>query len=809
MIAGNKLRVLVWISLAFLLAPSSDLLGRTRKADKLLKLAREAESRKDYDASLAYYNQAMSLDPGDAAYELGMRRVRFQAGASHVHAGQLLRDVGKLEESLVEFQKAFGTDPSSPIALQEIKRTMEMLERNKAGAVPPSQAMLTPAEMERQKTQDRIESLSSVPQLKPITSQISTLKMNNQPPKVLYETVGKLAGINVVFDPQFQFSGKNVNLDLSNATLEEALDYIAMQTKTFWKPISANTIFVAEDNVTKRRDYEDQLVKVFYLKNVTSVQEFQEIVTAVRSVTDIRRMFTYAAQNAVMCRGTVDQIGLAEKLFHDLDKPKSEVVVDVIVMEANRDKTRDYAAGLVSGGKTGLVIPVGFNPRGGTTTTTTNTTPSTTGTPSVTTPSSTTTTTGGSSNSSSISVSQIGKVSFSDFSLSLPGALLQAVMSDSETRVLQSPQVRASDGQKVSLRIGDKVPYATGSFQSGIGGVGQGGGFSPLASTQFQFAEVGVTVDMTPHVHGSDELTLHVLIEISNVSRTVTISGVDQPVISQRKNEAEIRLRDGEVSLLGGLMQGQDSNSVSGIPGLVNVPILGKLFFGSSNKNVSHGELLIALVPHIIRSPSISPLDMRGVSAGTDQVVKLSYQQPRSDNPPAVPAPSTVSPAAPPAVTPPATPPVPEAAPKTPPEALGPPSLTFAPSAVQAPLSGPAVVILRGQNMTDLSVAPFHVKWDPKLLRLDQVTPGALIGDGGPQTSPPSVNIRNDTGDATITISRITGAPGVNGSGELAKLMFVAVGKGTGTIAITDVGLRNSKQEPISASGPTMPVTIQ
>jgi general secretion pathway protein D len=320
-----------------------------------------------------------------------------------------------------------------------------------------------------------------------------------------------------------------------------------------------------------------------------------------------------------------------------------------------------------------------------------------------------------------------------------------------------------------------------------------------------------VTVDMTPHVHGNDELTLHILIEISNVSRTVTISGVDQPVISQRKNEAEIRLRDGEVSLLGGLMQGQDSNSFSGIPWLVNVPVLGKLFFGSSNKDVSHGELLIALVPHIIRSPSITPVDMKGVSAGTDQVVKLSYQQPRPDNAPAAPAPGTapLSPGGP-ATAPPKLPLTPGTGPNTStPAAAGPPLLTFTPTSVQAPLSGPVVVTLQAQNMADLSVAPFQVKWDPKLLRLNQVTPGALVGDGGPQANPASVDIRNDTGEATITISRVTGAPGVNGSGELAKLMFMAVGKGTGTVTITNVGLRNSKQEPIAASGPTMPVTVQ
>ena len=169
--------------------------------------------------------------------------------------------------------------------------------------------------------------------------------MNNQPPKVLYETVGKLAGINVLFDPQMQ-PGRNANLDLSNVTLDEALDYVALLTKTFWKPISANAIFVTEDNVTKRRDYEDEVVKVFYLKNPTSVQEFQEIITGIRSVTDVRRMFTFNAQNAVMVRDTVDKVALVEKLLHDMDKPKAEVVVDVIVMDVASDRSRSIAAGL-------------------------------------------------------------------------------------------------------------------------------------------------------------------------------------------------------------------------------------------------------------------------------------------------------------------------------------------------------------------------------------------------------------------------------------------------------------------------------
>jgi general secretion pathway protein D len=814
-----------------------------RKGDKFLKLARQAEARKEFELALDYYTKAMDLDPTDPAYEVGVRRMRFQAGQVHVNKGQQLRDSGQLEAAVSEFQKAFAIDPGSAIAIQEMRRTMEMIERNKKGNLSPADQKLTATELERKEQEERVASLMPVPRLKPITNQISTLKMNNQPPKVLYETVGKLAGINVVFDPSYT-AGKNANLDLTNATLEEALDYTAMLTKTFWKPISANTIFVAEDNVTKRRDYEDQVVKVFYLKNITSVQEFQEIVTAVRSITDIRRMFTYSAQNAVMCRGSVDQIALAEKLFSDLDKPKSEVVLDVVVMYANRDRTRNIAAGLVSGGNAGLSIPIGFNPSTALTTGTASTATGTATTSGTTVGSTTTTGTSTTTSSSgSVQISNIGKLSFNDFSISLPSLLFQAIITDNKTKVLQSPQVRASDGQKVSLRIGDKVPYATGSYQPGVGTVG----VSPLVSTQFNFAEVGVNVDMTPHVHGSDEVTMHILIEISDVSSNVTIGGVTQPVISQRKTEAEIRLRDGEVSLLGGLLEDQLTDSVSGLPGIVDIPVLGHIFFGGQNKEVVRQELIIALIPHIVRTQNITPVDLRGVLAGTDATVHVMYAPTSEAATPSTPAthpagspmpgasmaptPAGTSavpgssgapaPAAPnpgattpdvtnPATTTPASPttgaPVPIVPPGTP---GGPSALIFGQAPLQLSLGAPASVTLEVNQAKDLVAAPLHLKWDPKLLRLNQVTPGALIGDGSPQVNPPTIDIRNDTGEASITLSRVAGAVGVNGTGPLISLSFTAVGKGTGTITVSDTSFKNSKQEAISMTGPSLPVTIQ
>ena len=227
---------------------------------------------------------------------------------------------------------------------------------------------LTPAELVRRQSQERVDSMLGPPELKPMTAIIPVLKMNNQPPKVLYETVAKLAGVNVVFDSQYQAPARNFNVDLSNATADEAFDYLATLTHTFWKAITPNTIFVAEDNVTKRRDYEDDVVKVFYVTNATSVQEFQEIATAIRTVAEIRRVFTYNAQRAMIVRDTVDKVALAEKLVHDLDKPKSEVVVDVMIMQVNSERTRDLAATIASAGTAGLNVPIVFAPPGTTVT---------------------------------------------------------------------------------------------------------------------------------------------------------------------------------------------------------------------------------------------------------------------------------------------------------------------------------------------------------------------------------------------------------------------------------------------------------
>ena len=793
MILYNRLRAIAPLCVALLLLPAGGLEASNRKADKLYKLGEQAEAHKDYDKALQYFQQALDIDPKETTYELAARRVRAEAGQAHVAEGKKLLKAEDLEKALAEFQKAFATDPGSMIALQEMQQTKELLEQKQKGLLPPGEKPLTSVEKAQKESLEMIQSLQSVPELRPVTNQISLLKMNNQPPKVLYETVGKLAGINVLFDPTMQ-PGKNANLDLNNVTLQEALDYTALLTKTYWKPVSSNAIFVTEDNVTKRRDYEDEVVKVFYLKNPTSTQEFNEMVTAVRSVTDVRRMFQFNGENAVVVRDTVDKVALVEKLLHNLDKPKAEVVVDVIVMDVSSDISHQIGAGLVSNGTNGLNLPIQFSPTNPITASTTGA--SGTGGTGATSTTTTGTTGTTASTSTYVALSQL-HLSTNQFSTSLPGATLQAVMSDSRTKIQESPEVRVSDGQKVTLKIGEKYPYATGSFQPGVGTVG----VSPLVSTQFQFVDVGVNVELTPHVHGDDEVTLHVSIDISDIATTLNLGGLSQPVIGQKKNEADIRLKDGEVSLLGGLMSEQDSTVIGGIPGLVNIPILGKYLFGNTSKDKQREQLMIALIPHIVRKPDITGLDLKGVSAGTDATVKLSYA-PRVEQPAPPPAPTPGAPGAsvaPPAVTAPAI------TPATPGGAVG---LAFNPARVQAQLSSQVKIAIDAQNMADLASVPVKVRWDPKILRLEMISPGALLTQDG-KILAPSLDIRNDTGDASIEVNRVAGAGGVNGTGPLLQLTFTAVGKGTTTVSVTEAPLKNSAKQPIAVQPPSVSVTVQ
>ena len=822
-----KRLTVVWIGFAVLAVWAPQAQARNRDAEKLVAQGRQSEAKKDWDGALDLYQKALALDPSDPEYRLLVDRTRFQAGQAHLDNAMELRSQGQLDEALAEFQKALAQDPSSGAAVQEIRQTQEMIQREKekekAGLANSEERGLTPAQMEKRREQERIKEMLPVPELRALNPQPINIKMNNQQRRVLFETVGKLAGINVLFDPDYATGSpvatKPLSIELTNATLEEALDYLAVVTKSFWKPLSANTIFVTDDSVTKRRDYEEQVAKVFYLSNVNTPQELQEIITTLRQVTQINSITPYNPQSAIIVRGEADRVALAEKILADLDKPRAEVVVDLIVMSTSKNVTRNLAASLAPNG---LKIPLSYNPR-----------------PSIRTGTASTDSAGASTASTAIPLSNITKWATADYAVTLPDGLLQAVLSDSGTRVLQAPELRSQDSQKATVKIGDRQPIASGSFQPGIGGVG----INPLVNTQFQFLDVGVNVEITPKVHDNGDVSLHVDLDVSAVRDHVNLGGIDQPVISQNKATHDIRLRDGQVSLLAGLVQTQDSKTMSGIPILSSIPLL-KYLFSNETVTKSQSELLIALIPHIVRRPEITEDNLKAIAVGNATVVKINYapkrapveagtpqptQQPAAAPTPVAPAPASVpetapAPGAPPAAAPPGAPPLPSlpGLPGTPPPPGQAPAQV--PQAAAAPTAGAVVAFVPArvesvaganielslvlENATDLAAAPMQIRFDPKVLRMTDVVKGELMGIDGQQVIY-TKNILNDTGTVTINLNRMPGTGGVNGSGRLVTMMFQAVGSGVTTISVPQFTARNSQGQPLVTGSPLAMITVK
>ncbi len=753
--------------------------AKNRKSEKLLKEAQFAEAKGDFDKALELYEQALGIDPRDTAYKLGLDRVRFQAAQKLVDRGEKLRADGKLEDALNLFQRAFALDPASAIAEQRMRQTFEMIRKEKKdGPTQPEDRGMTAADKVKRQNEQKLETMMDAPVLKPIKREIVNLKMNNQPVKILFETLSKMAGINVMFDPDFvsQNSGKNYPVDFQNTTLEEALDYLSILTKAYWKPISSNAIYVTLDNPQKRRDYEDYIVKVFYLQHALEPQELQEIANAIRVVGECRKVVPYVAQMAIMVRCTSDQVALVQKILNDMDKPRAEIMLDVYILEANRTKTRSLAATIANGAKGGLNQAISYTPRTATT--------STSGT--------------ASTSSGGISLSKLSSLSTNDFSVNLPGAFLQALLDDRTTRVVQNPQVRTVDNKKATLRIGDRYPYATGSFNVGTGV----GGGSPIASTQFQFAEVGVNIDITPKIHGNDEISLRVEVEVSNIRDQVDIGGVRQPVIGQRKIGEDIRIREGEINVMGGLKSNSRSRNLSGLPWLVTLPGLGWLF-GTDGDDRSDSELLVVLVPHLVRAPELTDLNLRGISTGTDQQVRVSFQS-REEKPALVPPMAPPLSAIPASVIPPLK--LPSNLPIsqiTPAPAKN--RLSFSPPQGQSFLSSPIEVSLNVEAAEDLVKAPLRVDYDRQLLKLISVSSGGMFSPDGKKE-----NLLIDLGKGEIDLSLAADTPGVNGSGSLVKLTFIGLAKGDAGIRIADAKLSNSKNESLNGQPlPELTVKIQ
>ena len=633
---------------------------------------------------------------------------------------------------------------------------------------PPPQAAGPPGSIER-----KIREAGGPVELAPISNTPLTIKATDDS-KVIYETIGKIAGINVLFDPDY--TSRRIKVELNGVTLEDALEITALESKTFWRPVTSNTIFVAQDNPAKRKELEQSVLKTFYLQNLSQPTELQDVVNAIRAVLDVQRVQQLLSQNALVVRGTPDQIALAEKLVEDLDKARPEVVVDIAVLQVSKDKSRTL--GLSPPTSATVTLQSNLNTTTPTTSTTGTTTTSTTG-------------------STGLELNTLGNLNATDFQVSIGSANLSALMGDTDTKMLQNPQVRALDNQKATLKIGERVPVATGSFQPGIGGVG----INPLVNTQFQYLDVGVNIDVTPHVHSDREVTLKITMEISSVVGQSSIGGISQPIIGQKKIEHEIRLKDGESSLIGGIMDDSQTRSLAGIPGLAQIPIL-KYLFGQVTQDKEQDETIFAITPHIIRGTSLSELNQRAIDIGTANVVQL-----REVNHPTAMAPAGQS-------SPNQTPATPAPAiqnsnqPSTPaPGTQGSANFLFDPGQVTVKKGNTFVVNLLISGAQNVYSVPVQMNYDPSKLQLVNVSNGGFLSQDGQAVA--LVKREDPPGTLQITAARPPGSGGVSGQGAVLTLTFEAKAEGQTPLTITRGGARDPGLQAITVNGAQASVTVQ
>jgi general secretion pathway protein D len=735
------------------------------KAKKLYAEGQDAEARQNYEAAYGFFKQAYDLKPKDLRYRSAFQRTRFEAAASIVHQGQKLRDQGQLDEAVAEFRKALEIDPSLFVAKQELERTLEMINKKEN---PQPQAAGPPNALEKM-----VRDAAGPVELAPISNVPITVKLTDKA-DIVYRTIGQLAGVNVLFDPDYV--PKQIKVELNGVTLQQALEITALESRTFWRPVTPNTIFVAQDTPAKRKELEQSVLKTFYLTNLSQPTELQDVVNAIRAVLDVQRVQQLLSQNALVVRGTPDQIALAEKLVDDLDKARPECIIDIDVMQISKDRSRTL--GLSPPTSATITLQSNLNTSA---TSTTSTTGTTTTTP--------TTTNNG------LELNTLGNLNATDFQVSIGSANLSALLSDTDTKMIQSPQIRALDNQKASLKIGERLPVATGSFQPGIGGVG----INPLVNTQFQYIDVGVNIDVTPHIHVDGDVTMKISMEISSEIGQSNIGGITQPIIGQKKVDlGEIRLKDGESSLIGGIMDDSQTRSLTGFPGLAQIPIL-KYLFGQTATDNEQDETVFAITPHIIRGNDINDINQRAIEIGTANNIQLHQMSPSPAAPNSAPrqsGPST------PATQPPAI------APVQPSGATNGPSFSFDPSTIQTTKGNTFAVNLVLSGAQNVYSVPVQLNYDPKILQLLNVSNGGFLSQDGQAVA--LVHREEDAlGQVTVTASRPPGSGGVTGQGTVVTLTFQAKATGQSPLTITRGGARDPGLQSIAVTGAQAAVTVQ
>jgi general secretion pathway protein D len=763
-----------WLCLVVLIALVATLPAGAESAKSLYSKGQKAETQQNYEEAYKCFKQAYDQHPEQTEYRSAFERTKFLAASQHVHKGQMLRDEGKLDEAMKEFQLAVMIDTSSSIAQQEIKRTQRLIDKAQQ-TQPISRAP-------QEGLSEAAQNMAGPVQLAPISQTPLTLKLAEDS-KTIYETIGKLAGVNVLFDPDY--TSRRIRVELNGVSLDQALRIVALQSRTFWRPVTPNTIYVAQDTQQKRNDVEQQVLRTFYLNNFSTVSELQDVANLIRTILRVERVQQFPSQNVIVMRGTPDQVALAELLINNLDKAKPEVVVDIVVMQVSKDKLKQLGIQYPFQGGTSNPSISFQSPNVTTSSTSTGTTTSSSST----------------TNGSGLTLNDLKSLNATDFAVSIPSSSVAFLATDSNTTIIQRPQMRSVDGQKATLKIGERVPIAVGTSSSTLTA-------TALTQTQFQYQDVGVNIEMTPHIHANGEVSMKISLEVSAIDSEQTIGGLTEPVIGQRKIDHEIRLRDGEVNLIGGMMEHDDVKNMNGLPWLSQIPVL-KYLFGQGTKEKKDSETVFALMPHIVRRLDVDDLNIRPVDIGTQNVVEARHMQ-KVSAPATVPVPSGAPTSSAPMGN---VAPNGMVAPNTPTSTVGNANPLGAVLSVDPPMVNQAtggtfaisVTLSGGQNV---SAVPVQVSYDPKVLTFASVSDaGGLSKDGAAVT----LVHRDDPANGTVQVSlmRPQGSNGITPQGPLFTMTFVAKAAGQGTVSVGQTVLKDPNMGAIPAAGSQAIVNVR
>lgn len=539
----------------------------------------EAERLQDWDRAVVEYNAALRENPADQTTRLALERARLRATQDHVQRGRRLASLGKLEEALIEYQIASQLTPASTEiddAVRELRNTLR--------------SRVVVARDGRTQLQTLIERTRDLPAPGldlPVDARMpDTLTFRQAGSRDVFTALARFAGVSVMFDPAFR--DVPVSFELHKATFQQALSSLSASTHNFYRVTAPRILTIIPDTPAKRREYEEEVVRTFYLSNA----DLKETVDVLRVVIDARKISAIAGTNAIALKDTPERIAAASRLIAAIDKAKPEVVIDVDVLEVDRGKLKEYGLQIASPGSSGISGAVGIN-------------------------------------RDTLTLRDLQTLTSADvFLTAFPTLFYRLLKTDSSARMLASPQLRAQEGTSAQAKFGERVPVPNTTFTPiAQGGVNQ----QPI--TSYTYENIGVNIDITPRTHHNDDVSLALKVEVSSISGT---GYADLPTFGSRSVNTLIRLRDGETSVLAGLIRDDERRSLDGVAGLSDIPLIGR-FFARNKTERTETDIIITLTPHIVRVLDLSEADLRPFMVGRDSgAPALDLLDPGRDLPPVV-----------------------------------------------------------------------------------------------------------------------------------------------------------------------------